>query len=150
MGVSFIRVAIHSLRVTLIGDGCVLHPSCDRLKPLTNIIGRMDPGWQPKSGSLVFDAWIDLWSEIAESGPDHGNKITIVSPSIEGAKMGWPVPTAGDFALVRHRVRCGSSRHRHMVSPRSCHAVTGCTGRPYLQRNDDLEPVASVKQFPEC
>ena len=32
--VSFIRVAIHSLRVTLIGDGCVFHPSCDRLKPL--------------------------------------------------------------------------------------------------------------------
>ena len=39
------------------------------------IIGRMDPGWQTNSGSLVFDAtWIDLWREIAENGPDHGKQ----------------------------------------------------------------------------
>ena len=52
-----------------------------------NIIGRMDSGWQNNSGSLLLEArWTDLWRGIAETGPDHGKKITIVSPSIEGAK----------------------------------------------------------------
>ena len=55
-----------------------------------NIIGRGNPGWQTNSGSLWFDArWMDLWRKIAESGTDHGEKITIVSPSIEGAKKKW-------------------------------------------------------------
>ena len=52
-----------------------------------NIIGHIQSGWQTISGSLVFEvrffAW---WLNIAESGPGHGKKITIVSPSIEGAK----------------------------------------------------------------
>ena len=40
-----------------------------------SIIGRMDPGWQTNSRSLVFDArWTDVWRELAESGPDHGKK----------------------------------------------------------------------------
>ena len=40
-----------------------------------NIIGRMDPGWQTNSGSLLLEArWIDLWREIAETGPDHGKE----------------------------------------------------------------------------
>ena len=52
-----------------------------------NIIGRMDPGWQTNSRSLSFDArWTDVWRELAESGPDQGEQITIVCPSIEGAK----------------------------------------------------------------
>jgi len=77
-------------------------------------------------------------------------KITIVCPSIEGAKkMGWPVPTARCLALNRHRVRNAASRQRHKLPPRISTAVTGRKGRPNIQRIDDLRPAASVKQFSE-
>ena len=52
--------------------------------------------------------------------------------------MGWPVPTASEFAVVRHQGKSGASKHRHRFSPGSSHGVPGCKGRPNLQRNDDL------------
>ena len=64
-------------------------------------------------------------------------------------KNGWPVPTAREFALFRHRVTAVDPRHRRRGSLRSIHGVTGCKGRPNLQRNDDQSPAATVKQFSE-
>ena len=55
---------------------------------------------------MVEVRWIAVWHELAGNGPDRGKKITIVSPSIEGAKKnGWPVPTARELAVVLHLVR---------------------------------------------
>ena len=59
------------------------------------------------------------------------------------------MPTARYLALNAPRVGNAASKHRHKVSPRSSTAVTGCKGRPNLQRIDDLRPAAVVKQFSE-
>ena len=103
-----------------------------------DIIGRVQSGWQTNSGSLVFDArWIDMWHDIAESGPGHGKKNHDSVPfNRRSQKNGWPVPTAKELAVVLHLVR--------RVDPSGiaeeypwCHGLQRAEN---IQRNDAQRP----------
>ena len=76
-------------------------------------------------------------------------KITIVSPSSEGAKkkMGSPEPTDVQFAGLQRRFGPGASRHRGSCSPSCGHAVAGGKGRPNLPHAGERASPTTVACF---